>query len=270
MFLGRLQGDVDSEQTEGVDWPAVLQSSQDAEGRAGTAGVIGGLTFGSGIGLRLKYRGIFWAASFLATGLSLGTIPCSPYSSSQSLSIEHPRYAAHFAAVKNDGHLFPESTRESMGTPIWMARAIVPSERYTRPSGPMKRSGGKGVTRATRAGTDTRAVAFPAPLATAPALFGLSFFLLLSLATVIGYTAPAIPSMHISAARLEVILDTPEPKVYTERQREEALRQVAILHVALDRIATSIVKAELPRLGEGIASLERAAFDFGKRIRVLY
>lgn len=67
-------------------------------------------------------------------------------------------------------------------------------------------------------------------------------------------------------------MDSPpvdDGSLYTERQREKALSLIARHQQELDRLATPIVKADLPALGEAIASVEKAALTFAKQMRTL-
>lgn len=78
--------------------------------------------------------GIPSLASAKATGDPAGTMPCSPYSVSQSRSIDIPTNAAHFAASWKDGLRLPSSTIDRNDTEQPTPRAMIPNDLMSRPS----------------------------------------------------------------------------------------------------------------------------------------
>lgn len=214
--------------------------------------------------VRIKYLGILSAASFFATGLSIGTIPFSPYSRIYNRSAEHPRNAAHFNPRKNDGRRCPKSISESIGFDVRMPFAIVSKVAYTRPSGPTNGFGvnGRDLSDASRAMESARRLG-DVPFF-APALFlvscGLLFFF-----TPSAYTGDTRESTTY-AQRLKPMEVRME---YTERQREEAVEAIHQLKIDLDHIAATVIKAERGDLGEGFAAAEKAMLAGAMRMRTL-
>src|SRR5437867_2961136 len=139
----------------------------------------------------LGILGIASSTSFFATGLALGTMPCSPYSDTHSLSIEQPRNAAHLAAKKNDGRLCPLSIMDKAEVLTPMPRAITPMLLKTWPEGAVNGCDGTGPESTPRRGVMTLFCLLSARargrLPSAPVLFALSLGLLLCI-TPLHYT----------------------------------------------------------------------------------